>query len=226
MDQDEAKRSAARAALKWLPQTGVIGIGTGSTARFFIEALAEWMQAQTEPTFRAVPTSEESRRLADQANIPLLDDEGPWTIDVCVDGADEVSDALDLIKGGGGSHAREKIVNHSSRTNIIIVDEGKLSRKLGEKRAVPVEVLRFGHQATARALARFGRPALRLRSGARYLTDSGNYIYDVTTGPIERPRELEQAVNEVPGVVAVGLFCGRVDLVIVAGAGTVREFRR
>src|SRR5262245_27261743 len=125
----EAKRQAAREALRYLPERGVVGLGSGSTAELFIEEVGQLVAAGR--SLYGVPTSEAGRRQAAALRIPLLPDTGPWPIDVCVDGADEVSDDLDLIKGGGGCHSREKIVNDAARTNIIIVDESKLSHKLG-----------------------------------------------------------------------------------------------
>src|SRR5450432_2408763 len=158
MSDDAAKQRAARAALELLPESGVIGLGTGSTTRFFIEAVGELVR--TGRRFSGVPTSQESRALASRCGIPLLDDAGPWSIDLCVDGADEVSDALDLIKGGGGAHTREKVVNFAAKKNAIIVDASKLSARLGEKRAVPLEVLVFAHLTTAGRLGQFGKPTL------------------------------------------------------------------
>ncbi len=224
MSDDEAKQRAARAALELLPESGVIGLGTGSTTRFFIEGVAELVRAGRR--FPGVPTSTQRRALATQCGIPLLDDSGPWQIDLCVDGADEVSDTLDLIKGGGAAHTREKIVNFAAKKNVIIVDASKLSRRLGEKRAIPVEVLVFGHLTTQRALERFGRPVLRLRDRAPVLTDSGNYIYDVSTVPLSDPRSVDSALRQVPGVVETGLFCGRADWVIIAEAQGIRQLSR
>jgi len=227
MSDDEAKQRAARAALEFLPESGVIGLGTGSTTRFFIEGVGELVRAGRK--FIGVPTSQQSRALATQCGIPLLDDAGPWQIDLCVDGADEVSDTLDLIKGGGAAHTREKIVNFSSKQNLIIVDASKLSQRLGEKRAIPVEVLVFGHLTTRRALERFGQPVLRLRAGtsdAPVLTDSGNYIYDVGVAPLADPSAVDRALRQVPGVVETGLFCGRTDWVIVAEAQAIRQLSR
>ena len=226
MSDDEAKQRAARAALELLPESGVIGLGTGSTTRFFIEAVGELVRAGRK--FTGVPTSQQSRALATQCGIPLCDDLGPWQIDLCVDGADEVSDALDLIKGGGAAHTREKIVNFAAKQNLIIVDASKLSTQLGEKRAIPVEVLVFGHLTTRRALERFGEPVLRLRAGASdpVLTDSGNYIYDVGVAPLPDPSAVDRALRQVPGVVETGLFCGRADWVIVAEAQGVRRLTR
>lgn len=221
---DDAKRKAALAALAELPAEGVIGIGTGSTARLFIAALGELVAAGRRYT--AVPTSEASRSQARELGIPLLPDDGPWDIAVTVDGADEVDDALDLIKGGGGAHTREKIVNFSSRRNVIIVDASKLSRRLGEKWPVPVEVLPFAHLATRSHLARFGAPVLRTRDGAALRSDAGNLIYDVACGPIADPRGLDAALRAIPGVVETGLFVGRADVVLVAhAAGVERRVR-
>jgi ribose 5-phosphate isomerase A len=211
---DEFKRTAALAAIAELPDSGVIGIGTGSTARLFIAALGELVASGRRYT--CVPTSEASRLQAQELGIPLLSDDGPWDIAVTVDGADEVDAALDLIKGGGGAHTREKIVNFSSRRNIIIVDASKLSRRLGEKWPVPVEVLPFGHLATRAHLARLGTPVLRTRDDAPFSSDAGNLIYDVACGPIADPRALNRALRAIPGVVETGLFVGRADVVLVA----------
>jgi len=224
MSPDEMKRSAALAALSHLPESGVLGLGTGSTTRFFIEAVGELVRAGR--SFRGVPTSAASRSLAERCGIPLLDDEGPWQLDVCVDGADEVDGALDLIKGGGGAHTREKIVNHATRKNVIIVDESKLVERLGQTRAVPVEVLPFGFKTTFRALSELGQPELRHAAGAPFMTDSGNYLVDLTTGPIADTEALDRRLHSLPGVVETGLFIGRTDVVVVASPSGIRELSR
>lgn len=222
--QDEAKLLAARAALAKLPDQGVIGLGSGSTAKLFIDGVGELVKQGRKLV--AVATSDGSRKQAASLGIPLLSDDGPWDIELTVDGADEVSAELDLIKGGGACHAREKIVNYSTRTNVIIVDETKLSERLGEKWPVPVEVLTFGHLATVKALERLGEVRLRRRDGAPWMTDAGNYVYDVSAGPIQRPADLDQVLRSIPGVVETGLFVGRADVVIVAGAAGIRELTR
>ncbi len=224
MSVDERKLEAARAALEHLSFPSVVGLGSGSTAKLFIDEVGGLVQQGKQLT--GVPTSEASRAQADRLGITLLDDVGPWEIDVCVDGADEVSDQLDVIKGGGGCHTREKIINNASKKNIIIVDDSKLSRHLGDKWPVPVEVLRFGEQTTRARLDRFGRTSLRLRDGEPWITDSGNLIYDVKTGSIVDPGRLDTELRAIPGVVDTGLFVRRVDVVIVAGAGGVRILRR
>jgi len=222
---DEAKRVAARAALDELPLEGVIGLGSGSTARLFIDGVGELVRAGRKLV--GVPTSEASRVQALALGIPLAPDDGPWQIDVTVDGADEADPALDLIKGGGAAHTREKIVNHASRRNVIIVDGSKLSPRLGEKWPVPIEVLPFAHLTTARHLARFGTPVLRERDGAAVSTDAHNLIYDLRTGPIADAAALDLALHAVPGVVETGLFVGRCDLLVIADAdGSVRRVPR
>jgi ribose 5-phosphate isomerase A len=216
---ESAKRAAALAALAELPPSGTIGLGTGSTTRLFIDALGE-LVAQGR-RYTGVPTSSASRAQAAALHIPLLSDDGPWDIDVTVDGADEVSPALDLIKGGGGAHTREKIVNAASRRNVIIVDESKLSPQLGTRWRLPIEVLAFAHAETARHLTRFGTPVLRAGR-----TDSGNVIYDLACGPIAEPAALNVSLHMIPGVVETGLFIGRADVVLVARAGGVERLTR
>ncbi len=224
MSSDEMKRKAALAALTHLPEAGILGLGTGSTTRHFIEAVGDLVRQGRR--FSAVPTSRASRALAEQCGIPLLDEAGPWRIDVCVDGADEVSETLDLIKGGGGAHTREKIVNFASRLNVIIVDDSKLVKDLGETRKLPVEVLPFGHRTTLQALRALGEPEVRMKGESPILTDSGNYIVDLATGVIGEPGRLDQILRRLPGVVETGLFVARADIVVVAAEAGVRELRR
>jgi ribose 5-phosphate isomerase A len=209
---EEAKRAAALAALSEVPdrEGTIVGLGSGSTSRLFVEELGARVRAGLRVV--GVPTSESTRALAASMNIPLLDDEGPWDIDVNVDGADEVSDSLDLIKGGGAAHTRENIV-----------DASKLSTRLGERWAVPIEVLPFAHGTTRAHLARLGTPVLRRRSGDLVRTDAGNLIYDLAAGPIEDPRGLDERLRRIPGVVETGLFVGRADVVLVADARGVRR---
>ncbi len=221
MDANAQKREAAEAALELLPESGVLGLGTGSTAKLFIEGVGRLVKQGRK--FQGVATSEQSHRQAQELGIPLLNPDGPWDIDVCVDGADEVSDALDLIKGGGGAHLREKIVNHAAKQNVIIVDESKLSTQLGERWPVPLEILGFAHRAIAKSLEALGEPVQRLRDGAPWRTDSGNYIYDLKVGTIDDPARLERSLALIPGVVETGLFVGRADVVLIASRKGVRR---
>jgi ribose 5-phosphate isomerase A len=224
MNRDDAKRLAAQAALDLLPPEGVIGLGSGSTAQIFIDGVGALVKAGR--NLKGVPTSEASRAQAERLGIELLPDAGPWSIDVCVDGADEVSEALDLIKGGGGCHTREKIVNHAARTNVIVVDDSKLSARLGEKWAVPVEILPFGGGSTVRALSAFGTVTQRLKNGAPWITDAGNPIFDVRAGVIADPGDLDRRLRAIPGVVDTGLFVKRADVVLVAGEAGVKRLDR
>lgn len=221
---DRDKQRAAQAAIAYVPEAGVVGLGTGSTARFFIEEIGRLVAAGR--ALRGVATSVQSHRLASEHGIPLLSDDEPWDISVCVDGADEVSSGFDLIKGGGAAHTREKIVNHHSRLNVIVVDEGKLSGQLGEKWPVPLEVLPFGLASTVRALSDWGVPTLRQKGGSPVVTDSGNRVIDLAVGIIADPPQLDRALRSVPGVVETGLFCGRADIVLVGGPGGVRTLSR
>jgi ribose 5-phosphate isomerase A len=224
MNQNEAKALVARTALEYLPEQGVIGLGSGSTAKLFIDGVAQLVKQGR--NLIGVPTSSTSRRQAEFLGIPLLTEEGPWPIEVCVDGADQVCPKLDLIKGGGGFHTREKVVNAAAKKNIIIVDESKLVDKLGTNFPVPVEVLSFGHHNTAAALNHFGRATLRLVNSAPFKTDEGRYIYDVDCGRIDSPRKLDRALRAVAGVVETGLFVGRADIVLVGGPNGVRTIQR
>jgi ribose 5-phosphate isomerase A len=222
---DDAKRLAARAALEELPAEGLIGLGTGSTARLFVEEVGALVRSGRR--FTGVPTSDATRAQASGLGIPLLSDDGPWDLAVAVDGADEVDAELNLIKGGGGAHTREKIVNWAARRNVIIVDASKLSKQLGEKWPVPLEVLPFARLQTESLLRQHGAPTLRLRDGAPWRTDSGNFLYDLKCDPIPTPAELDRKLHAIPGVVETGLFCARADIVIVAEAGgTIRRLKR
>lgn len=224
MSQDASKLAAARAALAELPESGTIGLGSGSTAKLFIDEVG--LLARAGRRFEAVPTSEASREQACALGIPLASDDGPWDIAVTVDGADEVDEALNLVKGGGAAHTREKIVSFASRRNVIIVDASKVSRRLGEKWPVPLEVLRFAHLATAKALARYGTPVRRERGGTPILTDAGNFVYDLHAGAIADPAALDRELHGIPGVVETGLFVGRADVVLVAEPSGVRRLTR
>jgi len=224
MSNADAKRRAAREALNLLPERGIVGLGSGSTASLFIEGLAELVRAGRDLV--GVATSEASRRQAESLGIRVLADAGPWDVDVCVDGADEISENLDIIKGGGGCHTREKLVNQAARRNVIVADASKLSALLGEKWPVPVEVLSFGASSVERWLGRFGKVVRRERDGQPVLTDAGNFIFDLHAGVIAHPAVLERELDRIPGVVETGLFIGRADVVLVAGPSGVTRLLR
>lgn len=218
------KRAAARAALKYVPESGIVGLGSGSTAELFIEELAPLVRGGRKIV--GVPSSLKSRSLAASLGIELLSDDGPWNIDVCFDGADEVDPSLDVIKGGGGALTREKVVIASAKTTVLLVDATKLSKSLGTIWKVPIEVTAFGHAAVASHLASLGTPHLRIRDGKPFITDQGGCIYDLETGPIRDTAALDAKLREIPGVVMTGLFLGMASRVIVAHADRVEELVR
>jgi ribose 5-phosphate isomerase A len=192
----------------------VVGLGTGSTARYVVLALGERVKAGL--TIRGVPTSRDTAELARQAGIPLLETEDSWAIDVDIDGADQVDPLLNLIKGGGGALLKEKIVAMAARQVIIVVDHTKLVPALGNSFPLPVEVVPFGWGSTARQMDALGmKPVLRERNGRIFRTEAGHYILDLHLGRIENPAELETRLNLIPGVVETGLFVGRTDILMV-----------
>jgi ribose 5-phosphate isomerase A len=224
MSVDDHKRAAAYAAIDELPTDGIVGLGSGSTTCFFLDALRGAIAGGRR--FVGVPTSDEARVRASALGIPLLGDDGPWSIAITVDGADEVDAALDLIKGSGSSHTREKIVSFASAKTVIIVDDTKLSERLGERRPIPIEVLAFAHGTTSARLLRFGRPVQRRLSGAPVRTAAGNLIYDLEVAPVTDSRLLEAQLLAIPGVVETGLFVARADVVLVGSSHGVKRLVR
>jgi ribose 5-phosphate isomerase A len=214
MAQDEKKRRAAEAALAYVQDGSVIGVGTGSTVNFFIEALA----AMRDRVAGAVSSSEASTQRLRKLGIEVLDLNATGEIGVYVDGADEATRALALIKGGGGALTREKIVAACSRLFVCIVDEQKVVDRLG-RFPLPVEVIPMARSYVARRLARLGGVPV-LREG--FVTDNGNQILDVRGLTIEDPAALETEVNQITGVVTVGLFAHRpADVLLVGSASGV-----
>jgi ribose 5-phosphate isomerase A len=174
-----------------------------------------------------VPTSEATARVARAASIPLIGLEQVDSIDITVDGADEVDPNLDLIKGYGGALVREKIVAAASQREIILVGGEKLVPVLGSRGILPVEVISFAVAVCQRRLSALGcRPHLRVREGRPFVSDGGNSILDCGVEPIRKPHELEAAIRAIPGVVGTGLFLDIATCVLVGEATGVRELRR
>jgi ribose 5-phosphate isomerase A len=217
MDNDPkgaAKRRAAEVALSFVQDGQVLGLGTGSTARYAIEGLAKMIQGGL--TVRGVATSTGTAQLAKSLGIPLIDLNEALGIDLTIDGADEVDPRFDMIKGGGGALTREKLVAIASSRRVMVVDETKLVSALGETRPLPVEVLPFCWMMTARRLEELGcEPKLRRAAGRPFLTDNGNYILDCTFPPIQRPAKLETSIKLLPGVVESGLFVKLADTLVI-----------
>ena len=223
-ERDALKRAAAEAAVQLVEQDMIVGLGTGTTAAFAIEALARRHREGLH--FVGIPTSQRTAAQATAAGIPLTSFAEHLQIDLTIDGADEVErGTLNLIKGLGGALLHEKIVAAASRSLAIIVDETKLVDRLGTHSPVPVEVVGFGLEATKAALEVLGA-STRLRlspSGQAFVTDSGNRIIDCNFGSIADPARLEQRIRHVIGVVESGLFISRADPVFVADAAGVHR---
>ena len=224
IDRDTLKRAAAEAAVQLVENDMIVGLGTGSTAAFAVEALAR--RHRQGLRFVGIPTSERTAAQAAAASIPLTSFAKHRRIDLTIDGADEVErGTLNLIKGLGGALLREKIVAAASDRLAIIVDGTKLVDRLGTRTAVPVEVVAFGLEATQESLEVLGA-SVRLRmspAGQPFVTDGGNRILDCNFDQISDPARLEQRIRHIVGVVESGLFVGRADPVFVADAAGVHR---
>ena len=215
-DQDIGKRRAAEAALEFLPQGQVIGVGTGSTVNFFIDCLGAVRQRIAGAVASSVATAQRLQALG----IDLLDLNSVGTLPVYIDGADEATAHRQLIKGGGGALTREKIIAAASRQFVCIADSSKLVGRLGAF-PLPVEVIPMARSYVAREIiALGGKPAYR--SG--FITDNGNVILDVHGLDILEPIRLEQALNNIVGVVSNGLFAARgADVLLLGSAQGVQR---
>lgn len=222
---DDLKKQASIAALEAIKDGMIVGLGTGSTATHFIRELGVRVQAGLR--VHGIPTSEESRKLAVEVGIPLTTLREHPIIDVTVDGADEVSDGLDLIKGLGGALVREKVVAHASKKVIIVVDETKLTGRLGVKAPIPIEVVPFALEVARSQLILWGGEAkLREKEGKPFLSDNGNYILDWWHGPIDQPWALEKQIKGVTGIVDSGIFANVASQVIAATSAGIRKLQR
>jgi ribose 5-phosphate isomerase A len=227
---DDLKRAAAARAADLLRSGMRLGLGTGSTARHFVDIVGERVRDGLDVV--AVPTSEATRRQAEGLGIRLTSlDETP-ELDLAVDGADEIDPELRLIKGGGGAHLREKIVAHAAARFVVIADESKLVDRLG-RFPLPIEVVPFGLGATARAIATAIREAgdegalqLRRAGEAPFVTDGGHWILDARLGRIADPDGLARRLDALPGVVEHGLFLGMTTAAVIATASGVRVMGR
>jgi ribose 5-phosphate isomerase A len=219
MDANELKRAAAKAAIAYVPEGGIIGVGTGSTANCFIDELIA-VRRRIEAT---VASSEASAGRLRAGGIQVLDLTAVDELPVYVDGADEITSHLYMIKGGGGALTREKIVAAVAKSFVCIADESKLVDVLGAF-PLPVEVIPMARGHVARELVKLGgRPQLR----EAFITDNGNVILDVRGLDMSDPVGLEAALNQITGVVTNGLFARRgADVALLAGAQGVRKLER
>jgi ribose 5-phosphate isomerase A len=218
-------RAIALRALEFVPEGGAIGLGTGRAATAFLHALAERVRGGFR--IRGVPTSKASEDLAGQLGIPLTTFDEVETLDVDVDGADEVDPDLNLIKGYGGALVREKIVACAARRLVILVGEEKLVPALGSRGILPVEVVPFGLIPCMRRITGLGfLPQPRMHGGKLFLSDNGNYILDCRVPVLTQPAETERTVRAVPGVVATGLFLGMAHTVLIQRGDAVEVRQR
>jgi ribose 5-phosphate isomerase A len=223
--QDQEKEAAARASLKYVKDGQVVGLGTGSTAAYFIKLLGE--QVKKGLRIRGIPTSVRSTELAKSLGIPLTTLDECQEIAVTVDGADEVDPQLRLIKGGGGALLREKIVASATKQLVIVADASKQVKMLG-KFPLPVVVIKFAQALVAKRITALGAD-VQLRKGddgKPYLTDENNHILDCRFGEIRDPDGLARQLSDMPGVVEHGLFIGMASVVLFARGSEIVELRR
>ncbi|MFM8365041.1 MAG: ribose 5-phosphate isomerase A, partial [Verrucomicrobiota bacterium] len=201
--------------------------GTGSTAIHAVREIARRHAAGELPGIKAFATSCQIASVAREAGIPLFDDSGPVSIDVTIDGADEVDPDLNLIKGGGGALFHEKIVAQATSRQIIVVDGEKMSPRLGTHHALPVEVVPYGCESQKCFLKELGgNPVLRLEAkGSPFVTDEGNWIYDCAFGPIPDAEELAAELRARTGIVEHGLFLGMTDDLLIGTPKGLRHLR-
>jgi len=216
LEQEEMKRIAAEKAVDLIENDMIVGLGTGSTVKYALKKIGTRVSEGLK--IKGIPTSNETKKLALKYNIPLTTlDEHP-EIDITIDGADEIDSDLNLIKGGGGALTREKIIAFHSKKLVIIVDDSKVVKSLGIDFALPVEIVKFGWEATKKTLETFECIcSLRKIFEDPFITDNGNYIIDCEFDRIPDPEDLEQKLNMIPGVVENGLFIGLAHKAIVGG---------
>jgi len=221
-----AKQLAAEHAVQLVKDGMTVGLGTGSTSAFAIESIGRKIQQGLKVV--AVASSIRSEQLAKTSGITVVNFAELKTIDIYIDGADEVDQTLNLIKGGGGALLREKILAFNSKEFIVIVDESKLVRQFG-KFLLPVEVTSFAIELTAKQLQKLGcSTSQRQINNRAYLTDNGNFIIDCDFKKIDQPDSLHQAINSIPGVIENGLFLNNMVSKIIVGyeSGEIKLMER
>src|SRR5207248_2355206 len=220
------KQLACQRAAQEVQDGMVLGLGTGSTVYYFIQEVGRMVHEGLRIT--GVPTSIRTAELATQLAIPLTTLDDHPRLDLAVDGADEVDDALNLVKGAGGALLREKIIAASAARFLVVVDDSKVVHQLGERYPLPVEVVPFGVMPATRALEGLGAQ-VTLRRGAdgqTWVSDNGNYILDCHFGPIADPVALQQQLLAIPAVIDSGLFIGMTDTVFIGQAEGGRRLER
>ncbi|MBK8944032.1 MAG: ribose-5-phosphate isomerase RpiA [Ignavibacteriae bacterium] len=221
---EQFKKLAAEKAVEEIQSGMVIGLGSGSTFYYAIQKIGQLIKSGELENIVGISSSDKTSKLANEFGIPLTTFHEKQEIDVTIDGADEVDKYLNLIKGGGAAHLREKVIAQASKKLIIVVDETKLSEKLGTNWAVPVEVLQFAYPLEMKFLESInGKPKLRkFENGSPLVTDEGNFILDTNFGIIQNPFELAEKLENRAGIIEHGLFLKLTSKVIVAGKNGIK----
>jgi ribose 5-phosphate isomerase A len=222
------KKSSAQKAVEYVKSGMILGLGTGSTTSYAIKHIAQLLEKGILSNIVGIPSSNQTESFARKLNIPISNLETHPSLDLTIDGADEVDSNLNLIKGGGGALLREKILVQASKKVIIVIDETKLSSKLGSKCPIPIEVIEFGWKPVALYLE-----SLKVKFSIRkivenqvFRTDEGNIIIDVNFGPIENPADLTIQLNQHAAIVENGIFVGLATEVIITGEEGVRILKK
>jgi len=226
MGASDLKQQAAHRAVEFVESGMIVGLGHGSTAAFATKRLATLLASGTLRDIFAIPCSQEVDELARSLEIPMTSFEVHKTIDLTIDGADEVDPSMDLIKGGGGALLREKVVASASRREIIIVDGSKLSPALGTRFALPIEVVPFAAAIEQRFIESLGAQATLRGDATPFRTDQGNFILDCAFGPIPDAASLAAQLDARAGIVAHGLFIALATDLVVASEAGVRAYQR
>ncbi len=223
--QAALKKESAEYAVRYIESGMTVGLGTGSTAIFAIRHIGALLQSGQLKDIVGFATSRASWEAAVELKIPMMTEDLPRSLDVTIDGADEVDPRLNLIKGGGGALLREKLVAQATKREIIVVDESKLSSCLGTRHVLPIEVLPFGWRSQARFLESQGAKytVRRTADGKEYLTDQGNLILDCDFGPIKDVEKLARELEGRAGIVEHGLFLNLTHIVVVAATSGIRQ---
>lgn len=221
MNTEQQKKVAAEKATEEIREGMVVGLGTGSTVYYALLKIG--MMVRNGLNIIGVPTSVGTEKIAIEQEIPLSTLAAHSTIELTIDGADEVDAHLNLIKGGGAALVREKIIANASRRIVIVVDDSKISRVLGTSFALPVEIVQFGWESTKREVDRVcGQSEIRGGITNPLITDNGNYILDCNFDGIQEPEKVELQLNNIPGVVENGIFVNRADKVIIGTSDGIR----
>jgi ribose 5-phosphate isomerase A len=211
--QDQKKKLVGEKAAEFVEEGMVVGLGSGTTIYWLMKRLGERVQQGLK--ISGVPSSKKTERWAQEFGIPLTDFSNLEKIDIAIDGTNEVDSQFHLIKGGGGSLVREKIINAFSEQLVIIADEEKICERLG-RHPLPIEIVPFGWEVTSKRVEKLGCKAdLRMQNNQPFISDNGNYIVDCQFDSIENPIELHKHLKLVVGVIETGLFCNMVDTLVI-----------